>query len=108
MADEYSITGWSKLGGLIRDARLTQGISQAELAGRAQVARSWLARVESGHRNAELEPLLRLLVALDLSLSLRAIDTESRQTPKPRAAARTRRTAWGLPEAAAGEAPADD
>lgn len=112
MPDEYAITGWAKLGGLIRDARLQQGISQADLATRADVARSWLARVEAGHRNAELEPLLRLLTALDLSLSLRPSGSVSlsvsQQSMAPRTAAQTRRTAWGLPAARTGEAMTDD
>ena len=67
---ESIITGWTKLGGLLRDARLARGLSQANLAARAGVARSWLARVEAGHRGAELEQLFRLLDTLDLTLTL--------------------------------------
>lgn len=73
MSDELTITDWTKLGGLVRDARRRKGLSQIEVASRAEVARSWLSKVEAGHRGAELAPLLRLFKALDLNLSLRAI-----------------------------------
>lgn len=69
-ANDYTITSWTKLGGLLRDARKAQGLTQAELAERAGVARSWLARVEAGHRGAEFETLLRLLDALGMNLTL--------------------------------------
>ncbi|GAA1463945.1 helix-turn-helix domain-containing protein [Nocardiopsis exhalans] len=124
MPEEFTLTGWSKLGGLVRDTRLSQGLSQATLAARANVARSWLARVEAGHRGAELEPLLRLLAALDLTLTLRpSVDAQQQTQPdtgrsraesaqKPRtqqeppdevgaglrAASQERRASWGLPD----------
>ena len=123
MPEEFTLTGWSKLGGLVRDTRLSQGLSQAALAVQANVARSWLARVEAGHRGAELEPLLRLLAALDLTLTLRpSVDAQqqtqsgkdraravSAQKPRTqqeppdevgaglRAASQARRASWGLP-----------
>lgn len=78
-ADDYAITSWTKLGGLVRDARTAQGLTQAGLAKGAGVARSWLARVEAGHRGAGLETLLRLLDALGLALSL----TASTKRPEP-------------------------
>ena len=114
--------GWSKLGALVRDTRLSQGLSQTALAARANVARSWLARVEAGHRGAELEPLLRLLAALDLTLTLRSNGDAPHALPSPgrtraapaqtpgtrqdspddvvtdlKAASRARRASWGLP-----------
>ncbi|WP_017611100.1 helix-turn-helix domain-containing protein [Nocardiopsis xinjiangensis] len=123
MSEEFTLTGWSKLGGLVRDIRLSKGLSQAALAAQANVARSWLARVEAGHRGAELEPLLRLLAALDLTLALRPNADARRQTqPRPdearavpaeettthqdppdgistglRATSQARRASWGLP-----------
>ncbi|OLT26118.1 hypothetical protein BJF83_04515 [Nocardiopsis sp. CNR-923] len=124
MPEEFTLTGWSKLGGLVRDTRLSQGLSQAALAARAGVARSWLARVEAGHRGAELEPLLRLFAALDLTLTLRSNSDASQARPSPdrrravsvqkprthqdppdevgaglRAASQARRASWGLPDA---------
>lgn len=126
MPEEFALTGWSKLGGLVRDTRLSKGLTQAALAARAGVARSWLARVEVGHRGAELEPLLRLMAALDLTLTLRsnadaeprsqtrsdrahAASTEETANPRPRRdapddigaglreASEARRASWGLP-----------
>lgn len=122
MSEESTLTGWSKLGGLVRDARLSKGLSQAALAAQANVARSWLARVEAGHRGAELEPLLRLFAALELTLTLRSnrdapqaqLDPDqapavpaqksgTHQGPPDevgsglRATSQARRASWGLP-----------
>lgn len=119
---DYTITGWTKLGGLIRDARQAQAITQADLARRAGVARSWLARVEAGHRGAELEPLLRLLDALGMTMTLTAPPgphaptstterapalTSFESVPGPagtalREAATARRAAWGLAQPSEG------
>ena len=83
MPDEIAITGWAKLGGLVLAARRARGLSQATLAAEAGVARSWLARVEAGHRGAELEPLLRLMDALDLILTVKPSSEPNRQPPAP-------------------------
>ena len=69
---DIEIRDWTKLGSTIRAERKRAGLTQAELAKKAGTARSWIARVETGHRGAELEPVLRLLSALDLSLILRS------------------------------------
>lgn len=71
------VTSWTKLGRVVRDERLRQAISQQQLADRAGVARSWLARVEAGHRGAALEPLLRLLDVLGIDMTLRARGADS-------------------------------
>ena len=102
MPEEFRLTGWPKLGALVRDTRLSQGLSQAALAARAGVARSWLTRVEAGHRGAELEPLLRLLAALDLVSPCDQTATRHRRSRAPsgpvphprrgRAPSRTNRT----------------
>jgi len=96
MTDSIRIDHWVKLGTTVREARLAQGWSQHDLAQRANVSRSWLARVEAGHRGAELEPLLRALAALDITLRLElnpsspsAITTQPTSGP-------TREEAWGL------------
>lgn len=68
---ERSITDWTKLGAAIRDTRVSSGITQADAAAKAGVARSWLARVEAGHRGAELGSLLKLFAALDLEMAIR-------------------------------------
>ena len=61
---------WVQLGQVIRDGRARSRLTQQALAERAGVSRAWLARVESGHRKAEIEYLMRTLAALDLSLAV--------------------------------------
>lgn len=58
------------LGWAIRDARSAAGLTQQGLAERAGVSRAWLARVEAGHRKAEIELLMRTVDAFGLSFSL--------------------------------------
>ena len=77
------ITHWTKPGSTLRDARTQRRWSQQELAERAHVSRSWLARVEGGHRGAELEPLLRLFDALDLVWTLGEGTPIEARTPTP-------------------------
>jgi len=96
MTDSIRIDHWVKLGTTIKESRRSRGWSQHDLAQRADVSRSWLARVEAGHRGAELEPLLRALAALDITLrfelnpiSPHAITTQPTSGP-------TREEAWGL------------
>jgi y4mF family transcriptional regulator len=62
------ISDWNKLGAMVREARNDQGWSQSQLAERAQVSRAWIAKLEAGHRSAELEQILRLFSALNLVL----------------------------------------
>ena len=62
------ISDWNKLGALVKDVRKGRGWSQSHLADRAHVSRAWIAKLEGGHRGAELEQILRLLTALNLSL----------------------------------------
>lgn len=64
------IARWTDLGWAIRDARSAAGLTQHDLAERAGVSRAWLARVEAGHRKAEIELLMRTVDALGLSFSL--------------------------------------
>lgn len=92
------IAHWTRLGAAVRDARRELGLSQHELAERAKVARSWLAKVEAGHRSVELEPLLRLLHALGLRLSIgdapRDEESATSRDESSRATTRNRRAAW--------------
>lgn len=98
------IRHWARLGAALREARQRSSWTQVELAARAQVSRSWLARVEAGHRGAELEPLLRLFEALQLRwLITQAPEPEDRLDDVSAAralASQQRRQSW----AAAGEA----
>lgn len=110
---DIQVGDWTKLGSVVRDARQGRGLSQHDLARKAQVSRSWLARLEAGHRGAALEPLFRLLDALEMSLLLsnsapdahlgRASDDEARLATraslaavvdKHQATAAKRRQSW--------------
>jgi HTH-type transcriptional regulator / antitoxin HipB len=64
------IADWNKFGATIKAERARLMLSQHDLASRAGVSRSWLARLEAGHRGAEFEQILRVLEALGLSLVL--------------------------------------
>jgi transcriptional regulator with XRE-family HTH domain len=69
---DIAIADWNKLGATIKAERTRLDLSQHELASQAGVSRSWLAKLEAGHRGAEFEQILRLLEALELSLVLRS------------------------------------
>ena len=104
--NDYTITSWTKLGGLIRDARKAQALTQADLAERAGVARSWLARVEAGHRGAELETLLRLLDALGLSLTLTTSTQQAQQAQQAQPGQAGSRAVASKPSRASERSPA--
>lgn len=70
------IGDWTRFGAAIRDERKRQGLTQERLAQEAGVSRSWLARVEKGHRGAELEQIFRLLGHLRLTMTLAGEDAE--------------------------------
>lgn len=109
---DITIADWNKLGATIKAERARLALSQHELAARAGVSRSWLAKLEAGHRGAEFEQILRLLEALGLSLVLRSdtttqqedssmvapagLDTKAMQTlmDKHQRSAESRRRAW--------------
>ncbi len=50
----------------VREFRLRLGISQEELADRAQLDRTYVSSLERGHRNVALENICRLAVALEV------------------------------------------
>ena len=60
------------LAATIRGARLDRRWSQAELARRAHVSRSWLVDLEAGKRTAEIGRVLQVFDALDIELQARA------------------------------------
>ena len=80
---DIEIPDWTKLGSTIRSERRRAGLSQQALAARASLSRSWRARLEAGHRTAELESVMRLLRALDLTLVLRRADDLDDHAPDP-------------------------
>ncbi len=62
---------------LVRDARLRAGLTQRELASRAETAQSVVARIERGQTSPTWETLTRLLAAagfdLDATLAVRPV-----------------------------------
>ena len=62
---------------LVRDARLRAGLTQRELARRAETAQSVVAHIERGQTSPTWETLTRLLAAagfdLDASLAVRPV-----------------------------------
>lgn len=56
------------LGVAVRGRRIDLGLSQDDLAARAQVSRRWLSAFESGKGSVELGMVLRVLAAVDLEL----------------------------------------
>ena len=73
MEYNYRITGL-----VIGRLRVQRGISQEVLSGLAGIARSHLAMIEGGTKNAGVGTLWRIAAALDMPLSelLRRVETE--------------------------------
>ena len=59
-----------KAGQLIRRLRASRGISQEVLSGLSGIARSHLAMIETGSKNANVETLWRITAALGMRLSI--------------------------------------
>jgi HTH-type transcriptional regulator / antitoxin HipB len=68
------------LAAVIRGRRLSQGLSQEEIATRAGVSRQWVGELEHGKPTAELGLVLGLLDALDLNFELDAREGAGRST----------------------------
>lgn len=62
------ITSAKDVASLIKEQRLSQGWTQAELAKRAGVSRDWLIGLEKAKPSVELALVLRTLKALGLQL----------------------------------------
>lgn len=56
------------LGMELRRLRQEAGLTQAELAQRAEVSRRWLSQAERGHPGGEIANLMKVTRALGLSL----------------------------------------
>ena len=56
-------------GQVIRELRLSRGLSQEVLSGFAGIARSHLAMIEAGRKCANVDTLWRIAEALDMKLS---------------------------------------
>ena len=61
-----------ELGVRLRDQRLELGLSQAALAKRIGVSRSWVVQSERGNAGAEIGLVLKAFSALGLDLDVRA------------------------------------
>lgn len=75
--------GIQGVGSAIREERLNQGLTQAQLAKKARVSREWLSGVERGERfGAELSKVLEVfsVLELDLFLSSRGASNAPSQT----------------------------
>ena len=54
------------VGALLRDSRMRQGMTQAQLAEAVGTSRAWVVAVESGSPNARIDLVLRALQWVDL------------------------------------------
>ncbi|MDO4693735.1 MAG: helix-turn-helix transcriptional regulator [Eikenella sp.] len=54
----------------VRSLRLSQNLSQEELAEKANMHRTYIGMIERGERNPALLNLIRLAAALDVSLAV--------------------------------------
>lgn len=77
-ADIMIVRSARDLGAAVRDARLRQGWTQAELADRIDVSRQWVISLERGKASAELGAALRAVAALGMVASL--VDAPTRET----------------------------
>lgn len=57
------------VGGLVREARQEQGLTQAELARQIGVSRDWVVRLEQGHPRPEAQLVLDALAGVRLAVS---------------------------------------
>ena len=60
-------------GALLRERRLTHGVSQRELALRAGTKQATISRIENGHETPTVDRLAQLLTALGERLELQAV-----------------------------------
>lgn len=61
-----------ELGQFVRDQRMAQGLTQAQLAEMTGVSRKWLIDLEGGKRTTDLSLVLRTMNALDIELEARS------------------------------------
>ena len=66
----YRIYTPESLGGAIRHYRKEAGISQAELAGRAGLNRTYLSNLKSGKETEQVRRILRVLRQLGVRMTL--------------------------------------
>lgn len=59
---------FAAFGAAVRELRLARGLSQEALAARADMARTYLAEIETGRRNVTLFNIARIAAALEVQL----------------------------------------
>jgi transcriptional regulator with XRE-family HTH domain len=57
------------LGAAIRNARISRGISQEELAHRASIDRSYMSSIERGGQNPGILSVVRIAHAMEMTLA---------------------------------------
>lgn len=67
----------------IRQARQRVGLSQEELAARAEINRTYLSQLENGRSSPTLEVLERIARALDLGTAALIAETPAAREPEP-------------------------
>lgn len=90
---QRSIDGWA--GNVLRVVRAKTGLTQRELAHKAGVPYSTIAKIESGRRQPTHPTLAKILAAVDMSLSMQLVpyddhddvlwEQEQRSSPSQRA-----------------------
>lgn len=78
-----------QLGGRLKRARIRQGLSTVEMAGRAGLSRMTLRSIEAGEPTPTIGSYLRVMGVLGVSSDLALLVTESEQAPSRRRTART-------------------
>jgi len=69
--DEFVVFGPNGFGAAIKEFRHRRGLTQQQLATRADLYRSYLSKLESGATTEALEQMTRALAALDLEIVVR-------------------------------------
>lgn len=70
MARTFAVRSGKDLGGAVRQARLAAGLTQDQLAERAGVERTYLARMESGLTVVLLDRVMRALRQLGAEVTV--------------------------------------
>lgn len=78
-----------QLGGRLKRARIRQGLSTVEMAGRAGLSRMTLRSIEAGEPTPTMGSYLRVMGVLGVSSGLALLVTEVEQAPSRRRTART-------------------
>ena len=65
------------IGNTVKQRRIDMELTQSTLADRLGVTRQWISRLEKGRHDITLDRLLALIKALNMTIDLRAIHTDS-------------------------------